>query len=189
MTPGGWSRDPGTRIVLVPGALALLPEYAAIADPVAPLRTACLGAVSWLVAAGAPVTVHASGPQGLRVATHLVHESGGHLKPDDCTPEHGGTSWSSEAVLVVANGSARRSEKAPGHLDARASAFDDAVRTALCGPDPTALAGLDPSLARELWADVGALASLGALLDGQQRADVAYDDDPYGVQYWVIRWS
>ena len=31
-----------TRVVLVPGVLALLPEYAGFADPVADLRAACL---------------------------------------------------------------------------------------------------------------------------------------------------
>ena len=95
-----------------------------------------------------------------------------------------------EAVLVVANGSACRSEKAPGHLDARAAAYDDALRAALLGPDPAALAGLDPTLARELWADVGGLLDLdSAAFTDRLQAEVIYDDDPYGVQYWVIRWS
>ena len=43
-----------TRVVLVPGVLALLPEYAGLEDPVAELRAACLAAVAWL---GPDVTV------------------------------------------------------------------------------------------------------------------------------------
>ena len=37
-----------TRVVLIPGVLALLPEYASFEDPVAELRTVVVEAVSWL---------------------------------------------------------------------------------------------------------------------------------------------
>ena len=57
-----------TRVVLVPGVLALLPEYAGLEDPVADLRAACLAAVSWLTD---PVEVVAD-EQGARVADHLL---------------------------------------------------------------------------------------------------------------------
>ncbi|MDP2774938.1 MAG: hypothetical protein Q8O61_15400, partial [Nocardioides sp.] len=57
-----------TRVVLVPGALALLPSYRGIEDPVADLRAACLDAVRWL---GADPRVVA-GAQGARVAAHLI---------------------------------------------------------------------------------------------------------------------
>ena len=40
-----------TRVVLVPGVLALLPDYAGVEDPVTDLRTACRDAVGWLPAA------------------------------------------------------------------------------------------------------------------------------------------
>ena len=52
--------------------------------------------------------------QGDRVAAALL----------DATP---GVGRGGRAYLVVGNGSARRSEKAPGHLDERAVAFDDAL--------------------------------------------------------------
>ena len=48
-----------TSAVLVPGVLALLPEYAGLADPVGPLRTACREAVAWL--GDGPVTVLRAG--------------------------------------------------------------------------------------------------------------------------------
>ena len=60
-----------TRVVLVPGVLALLPEYAGLEDPVADLRAACLEAVAWL---GPEVRVVAD-EQGTRVAAYLVSTS------------------------------------------------------------------------------------------------------------------
>ena len=90
---------------------------------------------------------------------------------------------------MVGNGSACRSEKAPGHLDERAAAFDDALGAALVGCDREALAGLDQDLARELWASTAVLPQLADVLADGATATVDYDDDPYGVQYWVIRWE
>lgn len=167
-----------TRVALVPGVLALLPEYAGREDPVADLRVACLAAVSWLGEAGG-FGVHGS-HQGLRLARSLAVQAGVEL---DLMSEH------PPAMLVVGNGSATRTEKAPGHLDERAAAFDDALRVALTTPDPERLASVDRVLASELWADVDSLWWLGAeLLTSQHTATVDYDDDPFGVQYWVMRW-
>ena len=88
-------------------------------------------------------------------------------------------------MLVVGNGSARRTEKAPGHLDDRALGFDEALGAALRAGD---LSGVDLSPAPALWAAVDGLAELGSLLGGVP-AVVDYDDDPYGVKYWVMRWE
>ncbi len=148
------STSRGTRTVLVPGVLALLPQYAGHHDPVADLRAACRAAVAWLCESEEPVAVHAS-HQGLRVARHLVGEAGGTVRaghPVDDRPT---------PTLVVGNGSARRTEKAPGHLDPRAAAFDADLGRALTRPDPAALAALDETLARELWADVRVAALAG----------------------------
>jgi hypothetical protein len=157
------------RVALVPGVLALLPEYAGIDDPVADLRAACLKAVGWL---GPDVRVVAD-EQGARVAGHLLATRA------STEPVDGGS------VLVVGNGSARRTEKAPGHLDERAHAFDEALGAALRAGD---LGGVDPTLAEELWASVQGIATLAELLSGEP-AMVDYDDDPFGVQYWVMRWQ
>lgn len=160
-----------TRAVLVPGVLALLPEYAGLDDPVVRLRTVCLDAVGWLAEAG-PVEVVGS-PQGQRVARHLLAVAGGSEGP-------GG------ALLVVGNGSARRTERAPGHLDERAATFDDALGLALREGDAATLAEIDPDLARELWADTAHLSRLAGL---GPASSVDHDDDPFGVHYWVIRWD
>jgi hypothetical protein len=161
-----------SRVVVVPGCLALLPAYASLHDPVAPLRAAALEAVRWLEG---EVEVLGS-DSGRRVGEALLDEAGpvrGHAATDR---------------LVVLNGTARRTEKAPGHLDPRAEAYDAALGAALAGPDLTALAEVDLGLGRELLADVDALPALTGLLAGAGPATVDYDDAPYGVQYWVMRW-
>lgn len=169
-----------TRVVLVPGVLALLPEYWSLEDPVAPLRAACRDAVVWL----GPEPRVVADAQGRRVAAALLAEGvsadpGGPV--DD--PAHDG------GVLVVGNGSARRTDASPGPFDARSVPFDDTLATALRGPDPAALRSLDQQLSDELWAATGCVTELADLLEGACLVDVDYDDAPYGVQYWVIRWQ
>lgn len=163
------------RVVLVPGVPALLPEHAGLVDPVAELRAACHEAVAWL---GPDVRVLAGSPSAARVAAYLLG-----------AVASSGAIAARESALVVGNGTATRTEKAPGHLDDRAEAFDADVRAALTRPDPAALAAIDRDLARELWADVDGLVRLGTeLITPQHDARVDYDDAPYGVQYWVLRW-
>ncbi|MCW2857508.1 MAG: hypothetical protein JWR52_3123 [Marmoricola sp.] len=94
------------------------------------------------------------------------------------------TRWLGSGRLVVANGSAKRTEKAPGYFDDRAAAFDGALGAALRAGD---LSGLDLSLAGELWADVAGLTELAGVRASEVQVD--YDDAPYGVQYWVVRWQ
>jgi hypothetical protein len=160
------------RIALIPGCLALLPQYAALADPVAELRRAVTEAVGWL---GDDVEIVAT-DQGRRVAESAL------AARSDTAGEH-------RSVLVVANGSACRTEKAPGFLDERAEAFDAGLGAALSRPEPDRLRELDDVLAKELWADVAALPHLADLLVGARTVAVDHDATPYGVQYWVIRWE
>lgn len=56
------------------------------------------------------------------------------------------------AMLVMGDGSARRTPKAPGGFDERALPFDAAASAALAAADPGALLALDPRAARELLA-------------------------------------
>lgn len=154
------------RAVLVPGVFALLPEYAGLEDPVAELRASCLDAVAWL---GHDVQVLAD-PQGERVAEHLLE-----LARDGADEP---------SYLVVGNGSAKRSEKAPGHLDERAHDFDATLGASLRAGRPE----VDAALAHELWASVEGIARMRELGD-LGPAQVDYDADPFGVQYWVMRWE
>ncbi len=166
------------RVVIVPSTLALLPAYSSIEDPVAELRAAVAAAVAWAQETG-PVVGVAGSPAGQQVVDLLVGD------PADAVP----------GLLVAAGGSAMRTEKAPGAFDERAEAFDAAVGKALAAGDLAALESIDLALATELWAgdDALVLAALGRRLarSGTRVVDVQvdFDDAPYGVQYWVVRWE
>ncbi|MGW1551966.1 hypothetical protein, partial [Streptomyces sp. NPDC002346] len=95
------------------------------------------------------------------------------------------------AMLVMGDGSACRTVKAPGYLDERALSFDTEVSRALGAADLAVLRALDGSLAYELkvagrapW-QVLAGAAEGAGLSGR----LLYEDAPYGVGYMVATWS
>ncbi|MFF5937400.1 class III extradiol dioxygenase subunit B-like domain-containing protein [Streptomyces sp. NPDC012508] len=95
------------------------------------------------------------------------------------------------ALLVMGDGSACRTLKAPGYLDERAAAFDAEAARALGAADVDTLLGLDENLAYELKAagrapwQVLAGAAEGADLGGR----LLYEAAPYGVGYFVAAWS
>lgn len=94
------------------------------------------------------------------------------------------------SLLVMGDGSARRSEKAPGYWDERAVPFDAAVSAALASGDAAALLDVDAGLGGELLAaGVGAWHAAAQLLGGGRYDAVRrYDAAPYGVGYFVARW-
>lgn len=94
------------------------------------------------------------------------------------------------ALVVMGDGSARRSTAAPGYLDDRAARYDAAVATALRAGEPDML-HVDLPLADELlvagartW-DAAAWELEGPFWD----AELLYDDAPYGVGYFVATWT
>jgi hypothetical protein len=95
------------------------------------------------------------------------------------------------ALLVMGDGSACRTLKAPGYLDERAAGFDASLAAALAAADTAALACLDVPLARALLVagraplQVLAGAAEGAGLTGR----LLYEEAPYGVGYFVAAWS
>ncbi|MEU8998107.1 class III extradiol dioxygenase subunit B-like domain-containing protein [Streptomyces caniferus] len=95
------------------------------------------------------------------------------------------------ALLVMGDGSACRTVKAPGYFDERAEAFDAAVARALGTADLAALAALDEEPAAALQASgracwqVLAGAAEGAGLSGR----LLREEAPYGVGYFVAAWS
>jgi hypothetical protein len=98
------------------------------------------------------------------------------------------------ALLVMGDGSARRSVSAPGYLDERAEPFDTEVERAVREGDMRALAALDPVLAHDLmvsgrpaWQVLAA--ALGAHADGAPRAEILYSGAPFGVAYLVAALS
>lgn len=145
-------------------------------------------------------------PLSLGVATRLLDEAGWegrrelHALAWDATPEavarlarQVGAVEGRAVLLVMADGSTRRGEKAPGYLDERAFAFDDAIGSALETGDAAALAGLDVGLAEELMvlgrASLGVLGEAATAQGGPSRTRVLYRHDPYGVMYTVAQWA
>jgi aromatic ring-opening dioxygenase LigB subunit len=91
-------------------------------------------------------------------------------------------------LLIMGDGSARRTEKAPGYLDERALPFDLAVARALETADREALLALDPELAAELMVAGRAAWQVLAGAQGTEGAELLYHDAPYGVAYLVASW-
>lgn len=93
-------------------------------------------------------------------------------------------------LLVLGDGSACRTEKAPGFFDPRAEAFDAAVAAALAGADAAALAAIDPAEAAELLvAGRAPWQVLAGAKDRDMHGELLYDSAPYGVAYFVAKWS
>ncbi|WP_327178343.1 class III extradiol dioxygenase subunit B-like domain-containing protein [Streptomyces sp. NBC_01335] len=143
---------------------------------------ASLAVGAWLLAAAGWT---ASPVEGLGV--------GEPLSPERCAEAGRGLAERAErvALLVMGDGSACRTVKAPGYLDPRAEGFDAAAARALGAADVRALAEIDAPLAYALKAagrapwQVLAGAADGAGLRGRP----LYEDAPYGVGYTVAAWS
>ncbi|ODU00895.1 MAG: hypothetical protein ABS81_22170 [Pseudonocardia sp. SCN 72-86] len=115
------------------------------------------------------------------------------LAPADCMALGRALASDTDGVglLVVGDGAATHTEKAPGHLDPRAAAFDERVAAALAAADTDALAALDPGLAAQLWVagrapwQVLAGAAAGRSWDAELLCSAA----PFGVAYHVAFWT
>jgi hypothetical protein len=180
------------------------------------LRAACLQAIGVLLAVppSRVVVVGGAGPDeddkalSIVVGRQLLAQAGCRLPvehlvvaadspPADCLQagRRLAATGASTGLLVMADGSARRSLKAPGYLDARAAPFDAGVQGCLESGRLADLAALDPVLAAELlvagraaWqvlaGAVGAVEAAGAT----GRSRLHYSDDPFGVWYPVFSW-
>jgi hypothetical protein len=95
------------------------------------------------------------------------------------------------ALLVAADGSARRGQKAPGYIDPRADGIDARIITALGTADPGALLALDADLCEDLLiAGRAAWQVMAGACDGTAwLARTLYDGDPFGVAYRVVTWA
>jgi hypothetical protein len=192
-----------TALVL-PSPRALLPSLSET-DPVPELRAACAAATGRLlsqrpgriVVVAAPVSAanRARGVTetlGHRVARHLLGKRSFEAQVADGRTASVLLEIAEPTTLVVmADGSASRGEKAPGHLHPDAAAFDDRIDTALRSGDVEALAAVDAQQATEVWCEGAPCFHLLAEVARGSRieTEVSYADAPYGVAWWVARWD
>jgi hypothetical protein len=97
-----------------------------------------------------------------------------------------------QVVIAVGDGSACRTERAPGYLDDRAEAFDAGIADLLAHGDAVGLGAIDAALATDLMcAGLPVWRWVSAALGGDQvgSAELVTHVAPYGVGYFVARWS
>jgi hypothetical protein len=132
-------------------------------------------------------------------APPVAHRSALSVRPDtpagECADLGRGLIAGSAPVglIIMGDGSACRSDKAPGYRHEAAQPFDNAVTKALADADPAALLDLDIELASELLAAGRpawqVLAGAALASPAAWRGLVSYDAAPYGVQYTVATWT
>lgn len=226
-------------VAVVPSAPLLLPGYADRAGSGSSLREASLAALRVSLAAADRVVAvsasdreprHTGSPLGRRVLDELLPGAGWtgpvehEVVPWDapaeaCRGVAGVASGGRVALVVAADGCARRSVKAPGHFDERSYAVDDTVLVALGGDpalagtpspsgpgvgltdvargggriDPSALLALDAGVCAALLCHGRApLQVLAATLEGERAAYRVISllaGDPFGVRYLVGSWT
>lgn len=163
-------------VAIVPAAPVLLPQWASLVDPVPQLRSVTHTAVAWLTSRCAEIRVLAATEQEQDIARHLL--TGRRLTGQGM------------GLLVVADGTARRGEKAPGHFDERSAAYDENITRALRDGDLATLRSLDVAQGDELMAaGVRTLIALGDEIHVVTKSQLDLAEAPYGVQYWVARWE
>lgn len=205
-----------TAACFLPHPPLLLAEYASLADPGGDLRRRCRAALAELAGMGLDQLVVLTGadrhapaissrrPLGLRVAGELLATDvrlpvpTEVVVPFDAAPAEiaaaaarvrGGAADGRTGILVLGDGSARRGETAPGHIDERSVPFDAIVAQALATGDPEPLRLLDAEVAGELLvAGRAAWQVLAAAADDPAEVVSAYSDDPFGVLYHVAVW-
>lgn len=148
---------------------------------------------------GAPSDgVEATLPPSLSVGAWLLTRAGwtGEVRGYEVAGDGSAFSGAADAervgFLVMGDGTACRTLKAPGYLDERAEDVDAAVAAALRDLDADGtLANLDADLARELKISGRApwqlLSAAWDKRDGTGR--LLYEDAPYGVGYFVASWT
>ncbi|APB00126.1 hypothetical protein NS506_06089 [Nocardia seriolae] len=153
------------------------------ADPLLPLPVLIAG---WLreqvapgaVAQGRLISADASADESLTFGRQLRAEL-------DATPEP-------VAVLVVGDGAATLSLKAPRYLDERAEAVQATIDRALNAGDRAALAALDTRLCAELEVEgrpaYQVMAGLFAVDAADPEVETLYAAAPFGVGYHVSVW-
>lgn len=127
-------------------------------------------------------------------------EIGEDTTPEECARLGRELAGQSERVafLVMADGSARRTLKAPGYLDDRAEPFDDEIARALAAADTKSLAAIDPKAASDLmaagrapWQVLAGAAEACGFGAGERpwHGELLSYGAPYGVGYFTALWT
>ncbi|MET1058705.1 MAG: hypothetical protein ABWX84_03865 [Nocardioides sp.] len=205
--------SPVVSVVFVPMSPLLFGHLGGAADPLAGLRSAAVDAVRSAVvdATAVVVLVPVAGreapaawwdpsgvvpggpPLGTQVGGHLLELAGCTLPAAyvevparDVRAQLRATD--STALVVLGDGSAARRDGAPGYIDERSFAYDDAVAAALAAGDADALAALDPDLGTELLATGRLTWPVAAAAFRPQTAELTWRGDPFGLTYLVALW-
>ncbi|MFI7125396.1 hypothetical protein ACIBQ1_06850 [Nonomuraea sp. NPDC050153] len=95
------------------------------------------------------------------------------------------------ALLVMADGSACLSARAPGKYDEAARPYNRLIADAIAQADPGALAALDPAHADRLWVSGRAALQVLAGAAGTRRYEgrLLMETAPYGVGYFAGLWT
>jgi hypothetical protein len=153
---------------------------------------------------GVALTVALGTDEDGRVELPLSLAVGAWLLRDALGPDSEATGWSigreaadlalpadrATMLLVVGDGSARRSEKAPGYLDPRAAQRDERTAQALRSGDADRLHA-EPDDAELLVGGSRAWDAAASAVGGGAAwsADLYYEGAPFGVGYFVALWT
>lgn len=162
-------------------AVALGPEATGEPDPELPLAALVAGWIRDRVAPHVSVAVHILDVDTDPAACAKLGEAVREWLDAGTTPR---------ALLVVADGAATLTPKAPGAYDARSEAVESALGAALAAGDPAGLASLDAALCSEIRLTGRAAWHVlaGAFPQDPSTATVTYSGAPYGVGYHVGAW-
>lgn len=202
-----------SAIAFLPNPPVLLPGLTG--RPVAEveeLRAACLSAIAEvletrpdeIVVLGSAKAHEVGGPLSVRVGRSLLAEAGTQLPVSELAVaadadidelRAAGENLAGRplriAVMVMGDGTACRTLKAPGYLDERAAPYDERIGAALTSAEPQRLLELDRGLADDLlvagwpaWQAAG-WATRG---HGPWDGELLHASDPFGVYYAVAVW-
>lgn len=153
-------------------------EYAvgSSADPLPQSLTigaAMLEAAAWdtdVIALG--VSAESTYPERARLAGEVVAQAAG----------------APTLLLVVGDGSATRTEKAPGYIQPDALAFDEQVAAALGAADVDAILGIDQATADRLWCQGLPAWQVAASAVPAAQGVLVLQGAPFGVNYLLAAW-
>jgi hypothetical protein len=91
-------------------------------------------------------------------------------------------------IVVVGDGSATRTEKAPGYVQPDAASFDEAMARAIDEADIEAILDVDQEQADRLWCRGIPAWQVVANAVGQMQGILILESAPFGVNYLVASW-